>query len=399
VYSDGTLANVTNIAIWTSSAQGVVTVGHTTGLETGVSLGSATIAATFGSITATDPASVVAATWVHTGPLTVARFSHTATVLPNGMVLVAGGCCGLNYPEFYDSALGTWSSKCCGGPYSYLGFTATLLANGKVLFAGGQQMMGEGTATAAVDLYDSVSGAWSAAASLPSALVGHTATLLASGKVLVAGGADSVALNVGSTANALLYDPASDTWSATGNLVAPVSNATATLLSNGKVLVVAGSIAQLYDPVSGTWSATGGLATARYAHTATLLSSGKVLVAGGSNGPTLEAGLSSAELYDPVAGTWSSTGSLITARYSHTATLLPNGTVLMAGGYDLNLIPLASAELYDPVAGTWSATGSLLMGRVLHTASLLPNGVVLVAGGITAASNGDADVTAELYYH
>jgi N-acetylneuraminic acid mutarotase len=398
VYSDGTLADVTNMAIWTSSAQGVVTIGPTTGLETGISLGPAKIAATFGSITATEPALVVAATWVHTGPLAVARFSHTATVLPNGMVLVAGGCCGLNYPEFYDPALGTWSSKCCGGPDSFLGFTATLLANGKVLFAGGQQMTDEGIATAAVDLYDSVSGTWSAAASLPSALVGHTATLLASGKVLVAGGAGSTAFGVISTANALLYDPVSDAWSATGNLVAPVSNATATLLSNGKVLVVAGSIAQLYDPVTGTWSATGSLATARYAQTATLLSNGKVLVTGGTNGATSDAGLSSAELYDPVAGIWSNTGGLITARYSHTATLLPNGTVLVAGGYNSSLIPLGSAELYDPVAGTWTATGSLLMARVFHAASLLPNGVVLVSGGITAASNGDPDVTAELYY-
>src|SRR5437867_1116503 len=108
---------------------------------------------------------------------------------------------------------------------------------------------------------------------------------------------------------------------------------------------------------AGTWSATGSLATGRYGATATLLPSGKVLVAGGYNaGP-----LASAELYDPVAGTWSATGSMATPRYAATATRLTNGKVLVAGGYSTSG-PVASAELYDPTAGTWSATGSLATG-------------------------------------
>src|SRR5213078_2182015 len=134
-------------------------------------------------------------------------------------------------------------------------------------------------------------------------------------------------------------------------------------------------------------TATGSLGAGRYRHTATLLPSGKVLVAGGSNGSDL----SSAELYDPASGTWTATGSLGTARDAHTATLLPNGKVLVAGGSTGS--GLSSAELYDPASGTWTTTGSLGTARDAHTATLLPNGKVLVAGG----NNGPALSSAELY--
>ena len=145
--------------------------------------------------------------------------------------------------------------------------------------------------------------------------------------------------------------------------------------------------AELYDPATGTWSLTGSFDTGRIFHTATLLSNGKVLVAGGRDSDKVE--LASAELYDPARETWSGTGSLNTARYDHTATLLPNGMVLVAGG---NPTELDSAELYDPASGTWSVTDSLNDGRADHVATLLPNGIVLVAGG----TNDEID-TAELY--
>ena len=197
----------------------------------------------------------------------------------------------------------------------------------------------------------------------------------------------AVPLLLGSApASALSFSPADApfTFDNTGSLAAARYGHTATLLSNGKVLVAGGggtsgylASAELYDPASGTWTATGSFSTARAFHTATLLPNGNVLVAGGFNGGANA--LTSAELYDPASGTWAATGSLNTARHSHTATLLQNGMVLVAGGYDGT--SLASTELYDPASGTWSATGSLNAARWSHTATSLQNGKVLVAGG------------------
>ena len=143
----------------------------------------------------------------------------------------------------------------------------------------------------------------------------------------------------------------------------------------------------LLDP---SWATTGSMATARDFHTATLLPNGKVLVAGGEN--SSDGILASAELYDPAAGTFASTGTMATTRRFHTATLLTNGKVLVAGGD--NGTALASAELYDPAAGTFASTGSMVIARYGNTATLLPNGKVLVAGGYNA---GVDLASAELY--
>jgi WD40 repeat protein len=320
-------------------------------------------------------------TWTPTGSLATARDFYTATLLPNGKVLVAGGFDGnivLAGAELYDPASGTWSVT---GSLrtARVGPTATLLPNGKVLVAGGTT--GDSN-LASAELYDPGSGTWTATGSLGAERQFPTATLLPNGKVLVAGGFGST----GYLTSAELYDPASGTWSATGSLGTARELHTATLLPNGKVLVAGGfdssgllASAELYDPARGTWTTTGSLGITRYNHTATLLPNGKVLVAGGGQ---MIGELARAELYDPTLGTWSATGGLATAREQHTATLLPDGKVLVAGGSGSTAGYLASAELYDPASGTWSATGSLGTAREVHTATLLPNGNVLVAGGI-----------------
>ena len=141
----------------------------------------------------------------------------------------------------------------------------------------------------------------------------------------------------------------------------------------------------------GTFTGTGSLNTARDVHTATLLPNGQVLVNGGYNSTGI---LASAELYDPGTGAWTATGSLNTAREYHTATLLPNGRVLVNGGDNSATGYLASAELYDSGTGAWTATGSLVTAREYYPATLLPNGRVLVSGGF----NGIALNSAELYW-
>jgi hypothetical protein len=149
---------------------------------------------------------------------------------------------------------------------------------------------------------------------------------------------------------------------------------------------------------TGTFSATGSMVTARFGPTATLLSNGKALLAGGQDNSSNTV-LASAELYDPTTGTFSATGSMSAARAWFTATLLPGGKVLVAGGLDNSSTALASAELYDPTTGTFSATGLMTTGRYQYTATLLPNGQVLIAAGCNAANGGACQTlaSAELY--
>jgi uncharacterized repeat protein (TIGR01451 family) len=343
-----------------------------------------------------DPA---AGSWSITGNLGLPRQEHTATALADGRVLVAGGLLDQQPPvvggttsigsaEIYSAATASWASTGSLATPRNL-HAATLLANSQVLVEGGLSVTVGIQTLSSSELYDLVTGAWSAAGSLATPRAGHTATLLSTGKVLVVGGS--------ALSSCELYDPSTKSWTAAGSLATARSGHTATLLTNGNVLVTGGrgpadvlSSAELYDPVSGTWTSTGSLGAARENHTATLLGSGKVLVAGGNEGGSL-AGLSSAELYDPATGTWSATGSLLAARTLHTATLLSSGKVLMSGGFALGAIPccgapdtffsLRSAELYDPATGAFSATGSLNGGHGLATATLLSTGKVLLAGG------------------
>lgn len=237
----------------------------------------------------------------------------------------------------------------------------------------------------------------------------HTATLLQNGKVLIVGG------NVwggGFARTAELYDPNTGTFSQTGNLLTPRAYHTATLLNSGMVLIIGGisgdpingytqlATAELYDPNSGTFSFTGSLNIGRTSHAATLLSNGMVLVTGGRNVANGE--LTDSELYDPSAGTFSTTGALNTARDSHTATLLNDGTVLIAGGevYQSSTgtyVPTANAEIYSPSTAMFTATGNLNVASSAHTATLLNSGKVLIAGGWGGGSGAGGLSRTELY--
>lgn len=339
------------------------------------------------------------ASFENTGSLAEARLLHTATLLSNGKVLVAGGKDSNNYPypedlataELYDPANGAWTPT---GSLSNRRHehTATSLPNGKVLVAGGAHFVFDLTSA---ELYDPATGIWTLTGSLNTSRRAHTATLLSDGRVLIAGGIkEDLGYGTYSIWSAEIYDPASGTWTTTGNLTRPRAGHTATLLPNGKVLVAGGAStslgyfeplvnAELYDPATGTWATTGSLTTKRAGHTATLLGNGKVLVAGGHNGFS-NSFLNSAELYNPATETWSATGSFGAPRMNHTATLLPSGKALVAGGSGPNGA-VASAELYNPVGGEWSTVAIMVTPRQNHTATLLHNGPLLVAGGLNGS--------------
>jgi large repetitive protein len=335
-----------------------------------------------------------AGAWKFTGSMNTTRAYHTATLLADGRVLVAGGV-GLNSAEIYDPATASWTpTKPMNSNFAY--HTATLLRSGQVLAVCGNRF----------ELYNPGTETWTATGYLHNNhnMYGtHTATLLSNGKVLVVGGTG------GYTPNAEIYDPNLGTWtvtSDTGFYVQPDSH-TATL-SNGQVLVAGGfmfipggpaptflplNFAQLYNAVAATWTKTASLKDYRMGHTATLLPNGNVLVAGGTRFWNYDC-LPSAEVYNPAAATWSYTGLMYDARKEHTATLLSNDKVMVAGGYNGSK-QLSGTEIYDLVSGTWAKAGALNTARAGHTATRLNNDQVLVTGG-SNSSNG-ALKSAELY--
>lgn len=331
-------------------------------------------------------------TWVPGGNLADGRHGHTATLLSDGRILIVGGLQertagspGLASVEVYDPASRTWSTT--GSlDRGRTDHTATLLPNGTVLVTGGMDSY-SGSALASVEIYDPTNGVWTSAPPLSVSRRGHSATRLADGRVLVTGGRFSTSLT-DVHASAEIYDPLSVSWSSTGSLSTPREGHSATLLPDGRVLVVNGyyltwlASAEIYDPVGGGWSQTvDPLSCHGVAHTATLMSDGQVLVVGGACGGGTPGIRDDAEVYNPTTSTWSATSALPAVREAHTATLLPNGMVLVVGGDNGDVPRYDNALLYDTVSGVWNPTGSLAIGRRDHTATVLGNGTVLVVGG------------------
>jgi len=354
-----------------------------------------------------DPACAAPLQTSTVGTLIYARGGPSATLLPDGRLLVAGGldwAGAVSSAELFDVV--TMTSTLTGSMHQRRGgFTANLLSAGKVLVAGGTipdpDPDGYVLSTNSTELFDAATGLWSVGAPMSAARDKHTATLLENGKILVAGGRNYGALggNDGVLGSAEFYDPTTGTWIPTGSLAVTRDDHTATLLQDGRVLVAGGesryidgqsvvtASAELYDPLAGAWQRVGDMQTPRSGHTATRLPDGRVLVVGGWGVETIEP-LASAELFDPARNTWNPTGSLNEPRGAHQATLLPNGMVLVAagaaGGFNSPTLPyaVASTEVYDPATGAWTKTMDLNQGRYWPGLTLLADGTVLVVGGL-----------------
>jgi hypothetical protein len=326
-----------------------------------------------------------------TGDMGTQRAGHTATLLQNGKVLIAGGYNNseiLATAELFDPTTGTFTPT---GVMTTPRFshTATLLQNGEVLIAGGSPSLADlsgGDDTddlSTAELFDPTTGTFTATGAMSNQRSQHTATLLANGKVLLAGGA------VGNAAE--LFDPATGSFTAAGDLIVGGRwGCTSTLLHDGTVLIAGGrdsedvwdgfplNDAELFNPATGTFTATGAMTEFRYDHAAALLNNGQVLLTGGFNGSPVQ----DAELFDPTTGSFSRTGSMGTARADHTATLLNDGNVLVAGGFSYSPPgSFSSAEVFDPTTNEFTPTGPMGAPRFAHTATTLDNGPVLVTGG------------------
>jgi Kelch motif/Galactose oxidase, central domain len=302
-------------------------------------------------------------------------FPCSATPIPGGPPF--GNICYASVnstSELYDPATGSWTFS--GSLSRRSSHSATLLSNGTVLVVGGWNFGVDigyiSTRLDTAELYDPAAGSWRPTSS-PTTISGfNSAVRLQNGKVLVVGIQSA-------RGTAELYDPATESWQGTGttDISGPLIS-----LPNGSVLIAGGPSAQVYDPKIGTWNQTSPLNVIRGAHTATLLRNGRVLVIGNQ-----EDGRTAAELYDPATATWAVAAYPKFLHYGSTATLLANGNVLLAGGFGSSFRSSALAEIYNPTLGEWSSAPSLLNGRANHTATALSDGRVLVTGGI----DGDGD--------
>jgi len=403
-YSDGSTQNLTTSVAWASSNSSIAGVSSA-GLATAVAPGNTTITATSGSTRGT--ATLIVTSGTTQASLNTSRYLHGSILLNNGQILVVGGincssassCSYLNSAELYSPGTGAFANT--GAMATARSAPAVLLSTGKVLVAGGYTCDGSGNCSSLIsaEIYDPVASTFSSAGTMTTARTGHTMTVLGNGTVLIAGGENcTTATSCSALQTAEIYDPVAGTFTAApGNIMSAARfGASAVLLNSGSVLIAGGfdgtnlpAAAEIYNPsLPGFGGQRPSLNVPRYDASATLLNNGQVLVAGGSTCNLPGCPTNAAEIYDPVANTFTLVSAgMNVSRFDHTATLTTNGDVVVAGGFSScasSCTGEASTEFFDPVAGTFTIGQPVPTALAGHTGTLLANGNVLLVGGINA---------------
>jgi hypothetical protein len=332
------------------------------------------------------------------GSMSQARTGHTATLLPDGRVLVTGGqnvSGALRTAEIYNPSTGGFSST---GSMAQprVNAVATLLADGRVLVTGGFNFTAETfTNLTTAEIYNPATSQFTATASMNVPRTGHSATLLHDGRVFVVGGTSS------NIRQAEIFDPAASTFTTLPLMLVARAQAVAFTLPNGNVLVAGGNLqtaagAEIFNVNSGQFEAAPTRTLfSTGTHGAAVLASGRILIAG-SIGTSGASALS--EVFDPASGIFLPTGSLNLARSNHATAALGDGRALVTGGAalgaDQTVRETSSAELFDPATFQFRLAASMLSPRAGHTATTLSNGTALIIGG---TSGGVFLQTAETY--
>lgn len=339
---------------------------------------------------------------LNNGNLTTSRYYHGSVKLQNGKVLVACGYNGtiLSSSELFDPKTNSWTSAGSLTFTSYIGYMH-VLPNGNALYFGGYPT--ESTTTNLVNLYNTSGNSWSVANPMSISRASGASVTLQNGKILVIGGVTGNYPSMTVVGSCEIYDPNTGNWSAAGSLNVARWGHTATLLSNGKVLVTGGAVdivssfptttsCELYDPNTDTWTLTGSMTGTRHLHTASLMRDGNVLIAGGFIDISTSTAINTAEIYNTTLGTWSSIANLNTARGFATSNVIGDGYgifnydgyVIVIGGSNNNTA-IAQSEIYNPSTNTWLTRAPQLLNltdaRFGHTSVNLDNGKILITGG------------------